>query len=280
MLPLFRPLIRPLAQQSLFSAKRFFSATRNPAFRMYNGYNNNYSTLKKALIYGGAFITATTIATPYLFQYTPLSYFKKHPQQLVYSLMAANIMVFGAWRLPQCYKVLSRHFLLNKNSLTSTFSLIGNAFSHQEFWHLAMNMLALYSFGTSLIQVIGASNFTTLYLNSAVVASIFSIIYPIVFRIPLIGPSLGASGALFGIFGTFASLFPTAKIMLFVFPVPGGAIAAFLGSVAWNIAGCVFRWGSFDYAAHLGGSLFGVLYGFYIHQVIKSQQERRRARYW
>jgi rhomboid-like protein len=142
-----------------------------------------------------------------------------------------------------------------------------------------MNMLALYSFGTSLIQVIGAANFTSLYLNSAMAASIFSIVYPILFRVPLIGPSLGASGALFGIFGTFAALFPTAKIMLLFVPVPGGAVVAFLGSVAWNIAGCVMRWGSFDYAAHLGGSLFGVLYGLYINQLIKSQQARRRATY-
>lgn len=157
----------------------------------------------------------------------------------------------------------------------SSWSVIGSAFSHQEFWHLGVNMLALYSFGTSLAGMLGASNFTQLYLNSAAIASLASIAYPIIFKIPVTAPSLGASGALFGVFGAFSYLVPTAKIMLFVFPIPGGAWVAFLGSAVWNAAGCFMRWGSFDYAAHLGGSIAGVAYGWYFSKKFREARERR-----
>lgn len=159
--------------------------------------------------------------------------------------------------------------------MASKWAIVGSAFSHQEFWHLGMNMLALWSFGTSLASILGTANFFSLYMNSAIAGSLFSLWYPRIAKLMMIGPSLGASGALFGVFGSFAYLFPQAKILLFVFPIPGGAWVAFLGSVAWNLAGCVLRWGSFDYAAHLGGSLMGIAYGWYISTLMKKRRERR-----
>lgn len=83
-----------------------------------------------------------------------------------------------------------------------------------------------------------------------------------------IDPSLGTSSALFCVFGYFSYLIPDAKILLFIFPVPGGAWIAFLASVVWIAAGCVLRYGSFDYAAHLGGSAISVLYGWLIQKEI------------
>lgn len=123
--------------------------------------------------------------------------------------------------------------------------------------------------------MLGASNFFSLYMNSAIAGSLFSLWYPKLARLAIVGPSLGASGALFGVLGCFSYLFPHAKILLFVFPVPGGAWVAFLASVAWNAAGCALRWGSFDYAAHLGGSMMGVLYGWYISKAVEKQRQRR-----
>lgn len=238
-------------------------------------YGRNYSVLKQASIFSLIFIGVTTISIPYLFQYTPLKYFQKHPNQLIYGIIGLNLAVFLLWQIPRNYKLLSRYALLEKDVLYSKWSIIGSAFSHQELWHLGMNMLALYSFGTSLSMMIGSSNFLTLYLNSAVLSSLVSIAYPILFKLPLTAPSLGASGALFAVFGTFACLVPNAKILLFIFPIPGGAMVAFLGATVWNVAGCVMRWGSFDYAAHLGGSIAGLGYGWYISEKVRKERERR-----
>lgn len=245
----------------------------------YNRNNRNLDTLKKALIFSGLFVVGTTLVTPYLFQYTPLSYFNRNPRHLVYGIIGINAAVFGVWQVPKYWRLLSRYALLEKDSMYSKWSIIGSTFSHQEFWHLGVNMLGLYSFGSSLASIVGASTFTQLYLNAGVIASLVSIAYPIVFKIPAAAASLGASGALFGVFGAFAYLIPTAKIMLFVFPIPGGAWVAFLGACAWNAAGCVMRWGSFDYAAHLGGSMVGVMYGWWISKRMEQQRSRRAFRY-
>lgn len=245
-------------------------------FQMYQGGQKNNNTIGRMTIFGLAVMTGVFILSPYLFQYVPpFTYFKRNPSHLVYGLLGLNVAVFGLWQLPKYWRVLQKYMMLEKDHIYSKWSLIGSSFSHQEFWHLGMNMLALWSFGTSLASILGASNFFSLYMNSAMAGSLFSLWYPRIARLGMIGPSLGASGALFGVFGCFSYLFPSAKILLLVFPIPGGAWVAFLAATAWNAAGCVLRWGSFDYAAHLGGSLIGVLYGWYISKVARKQREER-----
>ena len=135
-----------------------------------------------------------------------------------------------------------------------------------------MNMLALWSFGTGLASMLGTANFFSLYMNSAIFGSLVSLWYPRIARM-MVGPSLGASGALFGVFGCFAYLVPNAKILFFVIPFPGGAWLAFLATMLWNGAGCALRWGSFDYAAHLGGSIIG-FYGWLIAKQIREKKEK------
>lgn len=228
---------------------------------------------------GLVIMAGTFLFAPYIFKHVPpFTYFRDHPQHMVYAILGINLGVFGLWRLPQLRGILERYMLLHKTNVYSKWSLIGSAFSHQEFWHLAMNMLALWSFGTSLSQIIGAGNFFSLYMNSAIAGSLFSLWYPRLARMAIFGPSLGASGALFGVFGAFAYLFPHAKILLFVFPIPGGAWVALAGSAIWNAAGCILRWGSFDYAAHLGGTAMGLFYGWYISKMVERRAARQRKR--
>lgn len=247
-------------------------------FQMYQGNqgSNNSNSIGKMTIIGLSAMGGIFLLSPYLFQHVPpFTYLRHHPSYLVYGILGINAAVFGLWQLPKYWRFLQRYMLLEKDHIYSKWSLIGSAFSHQEVWHLGMNMLALWSFGTSLASILGASNFFSLYMNSALAGSLFSLWYPRIARLAMIGPSLGASGALFGVFGCFSYLFPHAKILLFVFPIPGGAWVAFMAATAWNAAGCVFRWGSFDYAAHLGGSVIGIIYGWYISEIAKRQREKR-----
>lgn len=248
-------------------------------FQQYQHRDNGKNSLGRVTIFALSVMVGVYFGSPYLFKYVPpFDHFRRHPSELVYAILGLNILVFGLWQLPRYFGFLQKFMLLEKRNIYSKWSLIGSAFSHQEAWHLGMNMLALWSFGTSLASILGASNFFTLYINSALAGSLFSLWYPKIARIALIGPSLGASGALFGVFGCFSYLFPTAKILLFVFPIPGGAWVAFLASIAWNTAGCAFRWGSFDYAAHLGGSALGIAYGWYISNVAKKQKQQKIKR--
>ncbi|QEU60954.1 Pcp1 [Kluyveromyces lactis] len=249
--------------------------TRLNRFQQFNRGSGNSSGLIKLTLYGVLFMGGTLILAPYLFQIPPFSYFKRHPTHLPYAIIGINLAVFGLWQLPRFWGPLQRYALLQKDHIYSKWSLLGSAFSHQEFWHLGMNMICLFSFGTSLATMLGPGNFTSLYLNSAIAGSLFSLWYPRFAKIAMMGPSLGASGALFGLFGCFSYLIPNAKMMFFIFPVPFGAWFTFLGLVTWNVVGCALRWGSFDYAAHLGGSAMGVLYGWLVAKSIQKQREKR-----
>lgn len=249
--------------------------TRLNRFQQFNNYSNDNKELRKLTFYGILFMAGTLVLTPYLFKFPPFSYFKRHPTHLPFAIIGINLAVFGLWQAPRFWGPLQRYALLQKDHIYSKWSLLGSAFSHQEFWHLGMNMVCLYSFGTTLAVMLGPSTFTSLYLNSAIAGSLFSLWYPRIAKIALMGPSLGASGALFGLFGCFSYLIPSAKLMFFIFPIPFGAWFTFLGLVSWNVLGSALRWGSFDYAAHLGGSVIGMIYGWLISSSVQKEKERR-----
>lgn len=250
--------------------------TRLNRFQQFQRSTRNNNSLNSVTLIGLVSIAGIFFLSPYVFDHIPpFTYFKKHPKDLVYTILGANVAIFGLWQLPRCWRFLQKYMLLRKDIIYSKWAIIGSAFSHQEFWHLGMNMLALWSFGTSLATMLGASNFFSLYMTSAIGGSLFSLWYPKIARLAMLGPSLGASGALFGVLGCFSYLIPNAKILLFVFPIPGGAWVAFLGALAWNAAGCIFRWGSFDYAAHLGGSAVGIMYGWLISKQVEKRRQQR-----
>lgn len=264
------------------------SIVSNNSFkRWYYQRSSHFSILEgnmlKALGFTAIFSGVCFFGMPYLFEYTPMKYFKTHPQQLVYAIAAINAAVFLLWKSPKHLAFMDKYFVL-KNPISASFNywqIIGSSFSHQEVWHLALNMLALLSFGTTLIQFLNPSNFLTLYMTSASISSLFSITLPYLFRhgLSYFG-SLGASGALFGVMGCFSWIFPKAGISLFFFPIPGGAWVAFLLSIGVNAAGVILRWGRFDYAGHLGGSVAGLLGGWYYMESYRKQREERLRRFF
>jgi membrane associated rhomboid family serine protease len=73
--------------------------------------------------------------------------------------------------------------------------LISSAFLHYTVLHIAFNMLALWWFGRALEAALGPLRFTLIYFVSALAGSAGALIDQ-----PL-APTVGASGAIFGIFG-------------------------------------------------------------------------------
>ena len=169
-------------------------------------------------------------------------------------------------------------------------------FMHGGLTHLFFNMFALYMFGRVLESVWGPKRFLTFYLVTGIGAAIlhsavnFIEYYQVTsqltpeqvahvkeigygiwsegknFSEPLAGklnmilniPTVGASGAVFGILLGFGMLFPNTQLMLLFPPIPikakyfvigYGAIELYLGfsQPGSNVA----------HFAHLGGMLFG-----------------------
>lgn len=245
-------------------------------------YNNVGNNIIKPFIFVMLFTVGTYFVTPYLFEYTPMSYFKKNPQHLIWTILGLNAVVFGLWQIRYSnallYKTLEKYFIMDRSALTrsSNWSLILSSFSHQEPFHLLVNMGCLYSFSGSMISMLGVTGFTSLYLISGAWASFFSLAYSQVFR--YFGRSLGASGSISGVFTAFATMFPQAGIAFFFIPVPGGASVAAGLFALYNVAGCLLKWGSFDYAAHLGGMWVGFLWGMFLRWKVQKEEEERRNR--
>lgn len=92
-------------------------------------------------------------------------------------------------------------------------------FVHGGTWHLLVNMLGLFFFGTQLERRIGSNEFLLFYLLSGVLAGLLSLAIYL-----LTGTSnvllIGASGAVFAVLLAFATYFPTATILIFgILPV-------------------------------------------------------------
>jgi membrane associated rhomboid family serine protease len=126
------------------------------------------------------------------------------------------------------------------------YRLITAAFLHVQVWHLFVNMLALWFLGPPLEALLGRLRFLGLYLVCAVAGCAASYAF-----IPPAQSSLGASGAVFGLFG--ALLVIGRKLRY--------DIRQLLAVLALNLAiGFIFA-ANIDWRAHLGGLAAGVLLG-------------------
>jgi len=184
-------------------------------------------------------------------------------------IIAINALIFLAWQAaridPALEQVMAANFLVSTTHLLHGYwwTLVTSAFSHIELWHIALNMIVLWSFGTILEKIWGSRTFIAFYLVAAVVSSAsHCFVSSVVMGNPDIN-ALGASGAVSGLLLAFALMFPHHKILVFgVIPVP-----ALIGALAFV---AIDLWGLFaqsrggglpiGHGAHLGGALCGLLF--------------------
>ena len=76
------------------------------------------------------------------------------------------------------------------------YRLLTASFLHIGVFHLFFNMLALYQVGNEIEKYYGANKFLIIYLVSAIVGSLTSMLFNPAYI------SAGASGAIFGLFGS------------------------------------------------------------------------------
>jgi len=175
----------------------------------------------------------------------------------VRALIAVNVAVYVAQLLTGNDRLIELFGLIPvKVAHFEVWRVFTYQFLHGGAWHLALNMLMLWMFGSELEQRWGRKFFVRYYLLCAVGGGIT---YAAV-RWGTWTPSVGASGAIYGILMAYGLWFPNRIVLLaFLFPLRVRHVIVFLIFVellqAMEATGA-----GIAYAAHLGGMAFGFVY--------------------
>ncbi len=180
-------------------------------------------------------------------------------------------------------------------ALLAIFGLQASAFIHGYIWqpvtymflhdptgfgHILFNMLTLWMFGADLEREWGTRWFLNYYFVCGIGAGLCDITANLLLRSGGV-PTIGASGAIYGILLAFGILYPTRTVFFsFLFPIQAKYFVMIMGAIAFLSS--FNRQSAVSNIAHLGGMLFGYLYlRFRLHRFDQSllafyQQWRRR----
>ncbi|MCY4306623.1 MAG: rhomboid family intramembrane serine protease [Aestuariivita sp.] len=205
---------------------------------------------------------------------------------ITYILIIINIIVFLQYLpLMADQNALHQYYMtwgVVPKAISSGMSyetLFSSMFLHGGFMHLGGNMLFLFIFGDNIEDEIGHLPFLFFYLISGVIAALTQ-----VFTEPSSTvPTIGASGAVAGVMGSYLLLYPKARVdilmILFIFfrifPVPAWIVLGlwltlqFIGGF-----GNPSDEGGVAYWAHAGGFLAGLLL------TVPLWLRRGGSRYW
>jgi membrane associated rhomboid family serine protease len=128
---------------------------------------------------------------------------------------------------------------------------------HGNTLHLFFNMLGLWMFGSEIERLWGQKRYLQFMLASVLSAAAVQLVWTALIHSP--APTVGASGAIFGLLLAFGMLFPNRTIMPLFPPIPMKAkvfVAVF--GVLELVMGLSER-GGIAHFAHLGGMLGGFL---------------------
>lgn len=191
--------------------------------------------------------------------------------------------------------ILGLHYIQSPDF--KPYQLVTHMFMHGGFMHLLFNMFALWMFGRVLESVWGPKRFFIFYFVTGLGAAVFySLVNFIEFQyisskmtpeavqnvmtkgaeilsqgqnytnlagklnLILNVPTVGASGAIFGILLGFGMLFPNTQLMLLFPPIPIKAKYFVMGYGAIELFSGIANSGdNIAHFAHLGGMLFGFI---------------------
>ncbi len=160
--------------------------------------------------------------------------------------------------------VIGNWFLFKYFGLTPTlihqkyyvWQLFTYLFLHGGFLHILFNMFTLWMFGQDLERDWGSRYFYKFYFICGIGAGLFTLGLTWGSAVP----TVGASGALYGILAAFGLLYPNRVIYLWLlFPVKAKYLVLFFGIFAF-LASLQHNTGGIGHITHLGGMLVGWVY--------------------
>lgn len=188
-----------------------------------------------------------------------------------------------------------------RGQLEPTFGLVPRDVLHGQFWqiatymflhdthglgHILVNMFALWMFGSQMEFLWGTQRFLKYYFFTGIGAGVTSLVTTILWpRSPIAMdvPTIGASGAVFGLLLAFGLSFPNRPIMLyFLLPIPAKYFVMIFGAIEVLMSFSRTNSGVAHFA-HLGGLLFGWIYlrglpGLGLFQKAKRHRQKQKFR--
>jgi membrane associated rhomboid family serine protease len=155
-------------------------------------------------------------------------------------------------------------------------------FLHDNIWHILFNLLFLWMFGVDLERTWGTHRFYVYFFLTGIGAGLINVLVKTALNQSMTVPTIGASGAIYGVLLAAAIMFPDRQIWLIPFPVTipmklyvAGAIAieffSTLGADKDNVS----------HVTHLGGALVGYLYlrrGLFMYRARNEYLDWKRRR--
>lgn len=193
----------------------------------------------------------------------------------VKTLMIINVAIFIANALLQ--NGLTSLLQVSWGSLGDGFGLgllrlVTYQFAHSflDPFHLLINMLLLYFFGTFVEEAIGSRRLYWLYLIAGIVGGVTQVLLTRIIGRDV--PMVGASGAIYGILVYAACMAPRMRVLVIIFPVELRWMVGVFVGIGVYMTYLQLTAGVDDGVAH-GGHLGGALWGFAAYRMPQGGRE-------
>lgn len=184
--------------------------------------------------------------------------FKEKKSIVTYTLIGINIFVYLVCFLSSIIKPeintlityygVNSYKLIQAEGYVGLYRLVTSMFLHADIFHIFFNMYALYVIGTQVERYYGKKKMLIIYFVSGIVGSLFSNVFMSSNSI-----SMGASGAIFGLFGALICFAYNYRAVLGDF-LKGSLIPV----LVINLCLGLFISG-IDVFSHIGGLIAGIL---------------------
>lgn len=192
------------------------------------------------------------------------------------ALLAANAVVFVLACLPHPSPRVIADFALNPAALRPV-QFLTHLFLHVDLWHVAGNLVFLWTFGRLVEERLGSPGHAALYLFSGLGSAALHLIAE-----PDPAPALGASGAVAGMIGACLVFCPRArvKVLYWFFIVGVAEVALSLWALLWVASQVLMAGlgrGATAYWGHLGGFATGYATAWILREIAARRIKPRGA---
>jgi len=171
-------------------------------------------------------------------------------------LIAVCVVVFA---LEFVMPLMDEYAFVPALAYEKPWTFITSVFLHADLQHLFFNMFALFVFGLYLEPRVSRKQFLFIFFAAGFMGNVAYMLNSPAGTVP----AVGASGAIYGIMGLLAILYPTLIVYIGYMPMPMIVAAAVWAIVEFS---GMFTPGNIAHEAHLAGLFIGAAYGLHLRK--------------